>query len=95
MSIPSIRELADEVYEYGQYLKGYLPNELREPGSDFVGGEARLQIHEGTWAFHTGDPQFDQDHRGAWGAASVPRGCSRREAREIARDLIEQAEDDS
>ena len=90
---PTLRELTDEVYEYGQHLKrSFSPEDLREHGedSDSPGyGDIRLQVHDG-WTVHTGDSSYDQDHRGSWAAGSVPRGCSKKEAREIARSLLDE-----
>ena len=33
--------------------------------------DVRLRVHEGSWWVLTGDGQYDQDHRGWCGAASV------------------------
>ncbi len=86
----NIREVADIVHSFGQDLKGY--GLEPEPGEDEVYGDIRVQVHDGGWSYHTGSSQFDQDHRGLWGSASVPAGCSRKLAREIAIDLIEDIE---
>lgn len=59
--------------------------------------EVRLQVHDdGTWSIHTGDPQYDQDHRGAWGDAVVafegaPDGTTF-DAEETADELIDALE---
>jgi hypothetical protein len=94
----TVAELTKEVYECGQYLKReFKPAELRVPGQfpgDTVGTDIRLQLHDGTWSFHTGDSQYDQDHRGAWGSGFCPRGVSKAEARSIAKDLIDEAMSD-
>lgn len=86
--------LANDVYAYGQYLKDNFSREgLAEDGDpDNAGGDMRLQVHEGSWATHHGDSQYDQDHRGAWASAFVPYGCTREQARDIARDLIRECE---
>ena len=87
-------ELADDVYGYGQYLKSNFSRaDLTEFGCDEsdAGGEMRLQVHDGNWMTHHGDSQYDQDHRGNWGSAFVPYGCTRKQARDIARDLISEA----
>lgn len=55
--------------------------------------DVRLQVHAGSWALHTGDSQYDQDHRGYWGSASIDGVLTRKAAREMARDLIDQAAD--
>lgn len=60
------------------------------------GCDIRLQVYpnEGGWQIHIGDSSYDQDHRGYWGAASVPGGrISTVKALEIAKELIEQAAD--
>ena len=90
--IVTIKDLAADVWGYGHYLKVcFTPSELTSHGEDEPTGDFRLQIFDGTWNTHTGDSQYDTDHAGAWGSASVPRGCTRKEAREIAKDLIEEA----
>lgn len=82
-----IRDIADIIYSFGQDLKDW---DL-EPryGEDEVYGDIRLQVFKGSWGYHTGDSQYDQDHRGMWGSASVPAGVSKRQARQIAIELIE------
>lgn len=93
----SIGDLADCVYSHGAYLKrNFDPADLADPSdSDSTpGSDVRLQVHAGSWSFHTGDSCYDQDHRGAWGAGFCPLGVTRKEAREIARDLIDQARSD-
>lgn len=60
---------------------------------DGPGIEVRLQVHQGgAWELHTGDPCFDQDHIGAWGAGWLP--WERSNLTELARDLVEQVNDD-
>lgn len=88
----NIGDVAELVWGYGQDLMGYDPEEITEPGCDDPGGDIRLQVHDG-WQIHTGLSDYDQDHRGYWGASWVPRGCSRKMSREIARSLIEQADE--
>lgn len=51
--------------------------------------DCRLRVFEGDWELLTGDPQYDTDHRGYWSYASIPINCTRKEAREIARELID------
>jgi hypothetical protein len=96
--IVTMTEVAAEVYACGKYLKAnFSPEALREHGQhpdDPVGTDCRLQIHEGTWSFHSGDASYDQDHRGGWGSGFVPRGVSKAEARRIAKDLIDEAMSD-
>ena len=52
--------------------------------------EIRLQYLDGGYAIHTGDPSYDQDHRGAWGAGLIGLDT---DAAELAEDLIEQVEE--
>lgn len=56
--------------------------------------EARLQAVDGIWQFLTGDPQYDTDHRGCWGNVSVPAKLTKKAARELAKELINQVRDD-
>lgn len=39
------------------------------------------------------DSSYDLDHRGFWGASSVPGSGARFSSRDVARDLIDQARD--
>lgn len=45
---------------------------------------------EGEWAFHSGDSQYDQDHRGYWGASGVGPDMTMRDLIGIAEDLAGQ-----
>lgn len=54
--------------------------------------DVRLQCVDGGWAVHEGDPCYDTDHRGFWGAGSL---SPRTNVRVLARDLIEEAKDDA
>ena len=89
-----VSDLAQTVWLCGQYLKDHFSsNDLTEPGEDFCGTDFRLQVRDGSWVTHEGDSQYDQDHRGFWGYASVPRAVSKKEAREIAIQLLEESSD--
>lgn len=55
------------------------------------GIDVRLQVTTDGATVHTGDAAYDTDHRGVWGASSVPGNDRRFNARAVARDLIEQA----
>jgi hypothetical protein len=48
---------------------------------------------DGGWAVHWGPSDYDQDHRGYWGASSVPGNGRKFNARQTAKDLIEQAKE--
>lgn len=61
--------------------------------------EIRLQLRwrgrSDDWAIHTGDPSYDQDHRGEWGSTFVPflgdPDGDTIDATEIARELLAEA----
>lgn len=93
----SVATLAAAVYAVGQSLKrNFAKADLREDPSDpdgFAGTDARLQVRGGSWQLHTGDSSYDQDHRGAWGSSCIAWGCTRAEARETARELLEDCAD--
>lgn len=76
MKFPSIKHVAAE---------------LRAINADAEGDcDVRLQVYEdGAWAIRVGSSDYDLDHRGYWGASSVPG--KRFNATDTARDLIEQA----
>lgn len=66
----------------------------REIEASDEGCDVRLQVYpDGTWNVHWGPSDYDQDHRGFWGASGIPGGKRRFRSREIARDLINQAKD--
>ena len=88
---PTIQEITKEVKDYRDYLKSFNPEEITE--GEFCGGDIRLQIFDGDWTIHTGDVQYDQDHRGFWGASCVSVESTNRACREIAKDLINEAKD--
>lgn len=59
--------------------------------------DVRFRMHNGCWQILWGLSDYDQDHRGYWGASSIPsatEGLTQEQALEIAKELIEQAKDD-
>lgn len=52
--------------------------------------DVRLQVCHGGWQLHVGPSDYDQDHRGVWGASTLPQAGMRRV---VARDLIEQCKE--
>ncbi len=60
--------------------------------------DVRLQVYnDGQWAIRWGLSDYDQDHRGYWGASSVPgsqnpEGFSTVDSCMVAEDLVNQAE---
>ena len=87
-----VSEVAEEVWTYGQLLATYNPDDIADDDGEAT-GDIRLQVADGAWQVHTGDASYDTDHNGHWGASSVSAGCSKREARDIARYLITEAAD--
>lgn len=54
--------------------------------------DVRLQVYEnGAWAIRFGPSDYDLDHRGFWGASSIPKGRFR--SFDVAREIISQARD--
>lgn len=52
--------------------------------------EVRLQVlPSGYWQIHTGDPSYDQDHRGYWGASYLT--YERQNLTDLVKDLLDQA----
>lgn len=57
--------------------------------------DVRLQVQaSGAWGLQWGDPSYDTNHRGFWGASSVPARRRRWSSIAVARDLIAQCRDD-
>lgn len=52
--------------------------------------DVRLRVYGGNWEVWEGSPQYDTDHRGAWGSASVWPRMSAREAIDVAKYLMAQ-----
>lgn len=69
----------------------FVRSDLTELGADGAGYDVRLQVRGGSWQLHTGDSQFDQDHRGAWGYGFLPWELSN--LTDLARELISEASD--
>lgn len=56
--------------------------------------DVRLQVYEdGAWAVRYGLSDYDQDHRGYWGASSVGPCDEAEQLDWVAADLIDQATD--
>lgn len=84
MKWPSIRELSEALRDVNANVEGEC--------------DVRLQVYEdGQWRLRWGDASYDIDHSGFWGASGVPGvvggKVQRFNARDVARDLIEQAKD--
>ena len=74
--------------------------ELVAGSHEYVGGHqpvaVRLQVipDDSYWALRWGDPSFDLDHHGHWGATYLTCPITQSEAIAAAEDLREQAIDD-
>lgn len=67
-------------------------DEWKEKCEDVGYIDIRLQVLEdGQWFIHSGLSDYDQNHYGVFGASSVGENCSMEDAIEIARKLINQA----
>jgi len=88
MKWPIIQEIADELRSINEEA----PPEVEE--GEEAGIEVRLQVlPTGQWEVFSGDPDEDPDGRkGWWGAAMVPGGDGRFGAKEVANDLLKQAQ---
>ena len=91
MKFPSIKGVAHDLkLEHDELRRIYSQDELADEDGNF-GVDVRLQVSAADWTLHTGDPSYDTDHRGFWGAGFLPYG--RTNLRELARDLISEARD--
>jgi hypothetical protein len=87
MRFPAIKDVRKQLVAINQTAS--VAREDEDEGCD-----VRLQVYpDGQWAVRWGDSQYDLDHRGYWGASSVPGNRRRFNATEVARDLISQARD--
>ncbi len=93
MRFPSIRDVRASLMAEWRYLRRtFKPADLIGPGEETASTDVRLQVYpDGSWALRTGLSDYDQDHRGFWGASSI--SWDRQDLSSLARDLIEQARD--
>jgi hypothetical protein len=86
LRVPSVAEVAEELRVVRHQFEDD-PNFQDDEPLD-----VRLQVYEdGEWAVHFGDPQYDTDHRGYWGAGSIaPYSATAADLREVARELIDE-----
>ena len=92
-TFPSISSVRSALVAEKQSLRKYCSREdlLSEEG-DGACIDVRLQVYEnGSWAIRSGSSDYDQDHRGYWGASLL--SFDRENITVIARDLLEQAKD--
>ena len=90
--LPSIADVAADLRAIAKEVKGY-GIEAEEDG-ETPSVDVRLQVYpDGTWTVHSGDSQYDLDHRGFWGAGSIPADGSRFNARDVAFHLLADVRD--
>lgn len=53
----------------------------------------RLQVVDGSWHLHSGDPQYDTDHRGSWGYGYAYYSMTKTAIKALAKELITEAMD--
>lgn len=71
--MPTIKDVAYELRQRKRWMEG-----------DYI--DVRLQVmSDGSWAIHTGDAQYDTDHRGYWWNETLTK---RSNCRDLARDMI-------
>lgn len=94
---PTIEELAADLMKASKEL-----SRMDLVGRDMLeeseSADVRLRVFGDGWTLMVGDASYDPDHKGLWGAGTVPADGSmtRHEAEEQAADLIGQAlEDDT
>lgn len=88
--IPGIVELARVIRENRLYIaRTFGPTWRDQAESGKIDVSIRLQVTESGWSVLSGDPQYDQDHRGHWGASSLEVEGDQT----LAEDLISQVEE--
>lgn len=80
--VPTVEAVTSALRDVRDYLRRH----------GFTESDVRLQVHDG-WTIHHGSSDYDQDHRGMWGAGSVGARDSLASLRETARGLVSQALD--
>jgi len=90
LRFPRIRDVARELLAINREIEG-APEDADNGG----GVDVRLCVQDdGSWLVLFGDASYDQDHRGYWGASSVPGSKNGRpkrfRSRDIARSLLDQ-----
>ena len=93
VKFPSIKSVAHDLRIIAKEATGY-DIEAESP-DETPSVDVRLQVYpDGTWAIRSGLSDYDLDHHGFWGCASVPADGSRFDSRALAVDLLNQAKDD-
>jgi hypothetical protein len=88
---PALAEVVEELAEYRNYLKRQQgPMDAESDGS----ADVRLQVYpDSSWYVRKGLSDYDQDHKGFWGASSIGPDSNDLQLLDVARDLIGQAKE--
>ncbi len=79
------RPIQKEIEVWLKHVSSYLDDEITSI-------DVRLQVYpDGQWAVHSGSSDYDQDHRGYWGASSIDAETN---IPLLALELLDQAEED-
>jgi hypothetical protein len=84
----TIKELASDIVYHAQLFNENYDPEYHEKDCD-----VRLQIVDGSYQVHWGDPGYDTDHRGFWGVSSLRLNMTKKECYSTAKELLDDAED--
>lgn len=95
-SLPSV----NDVFRSLCHIHDSLDWPILDKAAAFVGEECatievRLQVvSEHDWAVHHGDPSYDQDHHGHWGASAISKESDETFLRATAEELLDQVKED-
>ncbi len=82
IAMPTIEEVKAELERIAAFT------DFDDLGQDDDGYlDVRLRVFEGDWEVKFGDSQYDTDHRGSWGYASI---CEDSDLSEVAQELIDE-----
>ena len=95
--LPSVEAVTVALFEQVESIRAK-PYDLDDDADDEPHHiDARIQATSKNFAVHVGPSDYDQDHKGSWGASSVDLRCADRlrecleTARELIRDLLDSA----
>ena len=96
---PSKTQVFNDLRKERNYLKANFGHENPKVDGDYpdelnYSCDVRLQVYEdGSWSLRTGSSDYDQDHRGFWGASSIVHFSANEELKDVALDLIDQVQE--
>ena len=80
--------LAYELQLLSEEAGQYDADDIDDNGGPCI--DVRVRYYDGNWSLLSGSPNYDQDHRGHWGAGSVGVKKSFVTCMGIAEELVEQ-----